>query len=142
MTAIAVAPFVFKDALLQIAADNYEKHLSQAELRPDTKTETLTWTAITPAVKFSEAGTPTTTWKLVLSYAQDWETPNSLSEYLRANAGQVKSITLQPRAGAGQKTYTVDVTIAPGPIGGTANNVAVGTVTLECDGEPVPGTAV
>ena len=141
MTQIAVAPFVFKDALLKIGADNYEKHVSQAELRPDVKTEQHTWQSITPAGKFSEAGAPVTTWQLILSYAQDWETPNSLSEYLRANAGTVKSITLHPRAGVGKKTFTISATIVAGPIGGTGNNVATGTVTLACDGEPVPGTA-
>lgn len=142
MSQIAVQPHVLKDAVLTIGADTYEKHVSQAELRPETKIEKLTWQGMTPAAKHAEAGTPETTWSLILTYAQDWDTVNSLSSYLLANAGQAKTVTLQPKKGTGGKTFTVDVTIVPGPIGGNVNTVAVGTVTMPVDGEPTTGTAV
>jgi hypothetical protein len=141
MTQIAVQPHVLKDVILSIGVDAYEKHVSQAELRPSTKVEKLTWQGMTPAAKFSEAGTPETSWDLIISYAQDWETPNSLSQYLLTNSGQTKTVVLQPKRGAGGKTFTVDVTIVPGPVGGNVNTVAVGSVTMPCDGDPVPGAA-
>lgn len=142
MTQIAVAPHVLKDCVLKIGVDEYEKHVSQAELRPETKVEKVTWQGLTPAAKFSDNGTPETTWSLILSYAQDWDTTNSLSSYLLANAGQTKTIVLQPKRGVGGKTFTVTATIVPGPVGGNVNTVAVGSVTMPCAGDPTIGTAV
>lgn len=140
MTTIAVQPFVLKNALLKIGADNYEKHVSQVELRPTVKADKVTWVNITPDVPYSEAANPETTWDLVITYAQDWETADSLSQYLMDNAGTVKSVELAPRAGTGRKTFTINATIVAGPIGGSAGAVAVGSVTLPCDGQPVEGT--
>ena len=136
MAQIAVAPFVLKDVRLKIATDNYEKHVSSVTITPSTSADKLTWQGLTPAASFSDAGTPETTWEVALEYAQDWETTNSLSQYLLDNAGQSKSIVFQPKAGTGKKTFTVQATIVPGPIGGAVNTVQTSQVTLPVTGVP------
>lgn len=139
---LAVQPHVLKDIVLTIDVDDYARHVSSAQLVPTTSSQKLTWQGLSPDASFSDTSTPETTWALVLNYAQDWDTANSLSEYLLAHAGEVKTIVLQPKAGSGQKTFTVDATIVPGPVGGNVNTVAVGTVSLPVTGEPTPGETV
>lgn len=139
MAKLAVQPHVLKDIVLSVAADDYARHVSTARLEPTTTAEKITWHGLSPDAAFSESGTPETTWALVLTYAQDWNTENSLSQYLLDNAGEAKTVVLQPRAGSGQKTFTVEAVIAPGPVGGDYNTVAVGTVTLGVNGQPTVG---
>lgn len=140
MPKIAVQPHILKDVLLTIATDDYAKHVDEVQFVPSTKTEQITWHGLSPDASFSDAGTPETTWLLNLSYAQDWATTNSLSEYLLANKGQTKTVVFQPKAGTGQRKFTAEVTIVPGPIGGKGKAVATGTVSLPVNGDPVPGT--
>lgn len=139
MATIASSPFVLKDAVLTIDTDDYEAHVSSVAITPTMST--VTWQGITPAATFSDTTAPT--WACALTYAQDWTTPTSLSQYLMDNAGQQKTLVFKPvGATSGDPIFTVDVMIAPGPIGGAVNTVQVGTVTLGCVGEPVKSTVV
>lgn len=142
MAQIAVAPFVLKDVVLTVDVDDYARHVSSVQFVPTTNTPQLTWQGLSPDAKFSESGSPDESWVANLGYAQDWETPNSLSEYLHANAGQTKTVVFQPKVGSGQRTVTATVTIAAGPIGGDVNTVQVGQVSLAVDGRPVLGETV
>lgn len=142
MAKLAVQPYVLKDIVLTVEADDYARHVSTARLEPSTTAEKITWHGLSPDAEFSEGGTPETTWALNLTYAQDWDTDNSLSQYLLDNAGETKTVVLQPKAGSGQKTFTVDVVIAPGPIGGDYNTVQTGTVSLNVNGQPAVGETV
>jgi hypothetical protein len=142
MAQIAVAPIVIKDAIITVGADSYEKHCSSATFQPNSTQPTVTWQGMSPSAQLSDVGAVTTQWSLVLEYAQDWETVNSLSNYLLTNAGQTKSVTVQPQRGTGKKAFTATVTIMPGPIGGKVNEVPVGSVTLPVTGAPVPGAGV
>jgi hypothetical protein len=137
MAQINVVPIVLKDVRFRVDADNYEKHVSKVTLTPNTSTESKTWQGLTPTATFTDTSTPQTTWTAEIEYAQDWETVNSLSSYLLANAGVQKSIKLQPQAGAGKSTFTITATIVPGPIGGQVNEFATSTVSLPCTGQPV-----
>jgi hypothetical protein len=139
---IAVAPFVLKDIDLQIDVDNYEKHVSSAQLVPSVSQQTLTWKGLSPGTEFTDTSTPDITWALQLTFAQDWDTLNSLSQYLLTNAGQTKNIVLQPKAGSGQKTFTVDAVIVPGPVGGDIDTYQTGQVSLPVIGAPAVGTSV
>lgn len=139
MATIASSPFVLKDAVLTIDTDDYEAHVSSVAITPTMST--VTWQGITPAATFSDTTAPT--WACALTYAQDWTTPTSLSQYLMDNAGTQKTLVFKPvGATSGDPIFTVDVMIAPGPIGGAVNTVQVGTVTLGCVGEPVKSTVV
>lgn len=130
MAQIAVNPIVLRDVLLSIAADDYEKHVSGVTITPTTGA--VNWTGLDPAATFTF---PTsTTWAAQLDYAQDWETLNSLSEYLFAHEGEQVTATFEPvKGGTG---WEIDVFIVPGSIGGQVNAVATASVTLGVVGRP------
>jgi hypothetical protein len=119
MTAIAVEPILLNDA-----------HVSSVQFVPTSNV--VTWKGMTPTSKFSAATAPT--WVCNLGYAQDWETENSLSQYLMDHAGEKVTAEFHPKAGGAG--YTASVLLAAGPIGGDGDAVAVGTVSLGVDGEP------
>jgi hypothetical protein len=138
---IAVAPHVLKDIVLTIEADNYAAHVSSALLTPSTDVPVLKWQGMTPTSAFSEGGSVSTSWAFAINMAQDWQTADSLSQYLFDNAGQVKTFTLTPQKGKG-KSFTFDATIVPGQIGGDVNTVAVSPVSMPVDGTPVMADVV
>ena len=125
MAVIGVNPFVLRDVDLQIGADNYEAHVSQVEFVPSATA--LTWTGL---ANNTHSATATATWVVTLSGAQDWDTANSLSQYLHANEGDVVTITFVPADGQG--TFTAECTISPANIGGTGGAFTVFTVSLGC----------
>lgn len=138
MTLLTVQPFTMKDCLMTIAVDDYARHLSAIQFVPTVKQpEDITWHGLTPDAEFTDtAPADPTSWALTISYAQDWETTDSLSEYLLTNAGLEKVAIFEPKRGVG-KRFTATITIAPGPVGGDYKQVAVGTVTMKST-EPVP----
>ena len=140
MTIIAAVPYVLKDTDLKIGADNYEAHVSGVVFTPSSGT--VTWQGLTPAAAFSDA--TTATWVCTLNYAQDWETPNSLAQYLLANAGTAKVVVFKPSkaAGAGHPIFTATLNIVAGPIGGDVNTVQVASVTCGVVGVPVKTVSV
>lgn len=131
MTAVAVAPFVLKDATFAVAADNYESHLSQVQCDPTT--QQLQWQGLTPSASFTDVGSPS--WAATLSYAQDWKTPNSFSQYLYDHQGETIDVTFTTNPGAG--AWAVKLIITPGAVGGQVNAYAVATVTLGISGQPI-----
>lgn len=138
MAQIAVAPYVLKDALLQIATDNYEKHVSNVLFTP--QTSPVTWQGLTPDSAFSDASNPI--WTCQMDYAQDWTTANSLAQYLLTNAGQQKVAVFKPLGTTtGKPIFTATIIVVPGPIGGAVNTVQVGTVTMGVVGQVVKTAA-
>lgn len=130
MVSIAPAVINMNRSLLKVGADNYEKSVSKATLRP-----------ATPIAKFKgiggntekAAGTPD--WMLDLDYAQDWTTADSLSQYLVDELGTTKVIELTPESGG--KKATVTVLIVPGDMGGVVDTTTTASVSLEVIGQPV-----
>ena len=138
MPAIAITPFVLKDAVLSIGTDDYQAHVSSVQFVPTT--QTVQWQSITPAGSFTDTTSPS--WTCTLAYAQDWKTVNSLSQYLLTNAGQKKTVVFKPQgATTGSPIFTAEIMIAPGPIGGDVNTVQAATVTLGVVGAPVKTAA-
>lgn len=121
-------PLVMKDAVMTIAADSYEKHLSGVRFEP--ATSVITWQGLTPDATFTDVAGAT--WTCVLAYAQDWSMANSLSRYLFDNEGKAVEATFRPKRGEGP-SFAATVTITPGTIGGDVNATAVATVTLGSD---------
>lgn len=136
MGTIAVKPLILKDVLLKIAADNYEKHCSGVMWVPTAPQQN--WQGLTPDSSFTDVGTAT--YQLTLNYVQDWETEDSLSQYLHENEGATVEMVFTPVKGTGKKTFTAQVTITPGQIGGEVNAYATTSVTLGST-KPVIGTA-
>lgn len=137
MTQIAVDPLVLKDTVLTLGTDTYEKHVSGVVFTP--KGSTISWTGMTPSAKFTDVADAE--WTCALSYVQDWETEDSLSRFLFEHEGEVIPAIFKPRSGSGP-TFTVDLVITPGAIGGQVNSYATTTVTLGCSGRPVLVPAV
>lgn len=135
MSTIAVKPLVLKDVLLKIAADNYEKHVSGVQWVPSSSQ--ISWNGLTPDAAFTDVTTPT--WALTLNYVQDWETANSLSQYLFDHIGETVVMVFTPVKGTGKKRFTANVTIVPGAIGGEVSAYATTSVTLGSD-KPVIDT--
>lgn len=131
MSTIAVKPFVLKDVLLSVATDNYEAHVSQVQFDPSSSIQV--WQGLTPTSVHTDV--TTATWQAVLAYAQDWETPNSLSRYLYDHEGQEVPVVFKPRSGSGP-SFSATLVITPGSIGGTFNSFATGSVTLGVKGKP------
>jgi hypothetical protein len=131
----AIVPLVLKDldfivgALVAGAPSfddgiNFKKHVDQAAFTPSTSTQTWTNGA---GETFTD--TSTATWTVGLSYGQDWDDEDSLSNYLLEHEGERVPVKFQPRSGTGP-SFTSIVTITPGAIGGQVNAYATTTVTL------------
>jgi len=131
MAQIAVSPIILKNVLFQVDLDSYEKHVSSVEFVPSAST--VTWKGLTPASVFTFGSTAT--WQCNVSFAQDWETDDSLSLYLFENEGEEIDVVFEPvNGGAG---FSATLIVAPGSIGGAVDSVAVSTVTLGVKGKPV-----
>lgn len=138
MVAVAVAPFVLRDMILSIATDSYEAHVNEVSFEPSV--QTLTWQGGTPAATFTDV--TNATWTCKLTGAQDWITANSLAQYLLTNAGTKKTAVFKPQGSTtGKPVFTVDIFIAPPPIGGKVNTFLEFTVTMGCAGQPVKTAA-
>lgn len=75
-----------------------------------------------------------TSWTADLDYDQDWDDPQGLSFYLFNFNGQEATTTITwPDA---LTIATATIIITPGPFGGTAGEVAEGTVSLPVLGQP------
>ena len=131
MASITVQPFTLKDVALSLGSDDYAAHVDQVTFTP--ASSTTTWTGL-KSNTFTDVSTAT--WTVTLNYAQDWTTEDSLSLYLFENEGETVTATFKPRAGVGP-SFTADLVITPGAIGGTVNQVATASVTLGVDGKPV-----
>lgn len=131
MASIAVDPILLTNVLLTLGTDSYEKHVSAVEFVPTSNL--VTWKGLAPSSKFTF---PTdATWQCNITFAQDWETTDSLALYLLEHAGEEIAATFEPvNGGAG---FTATLIIVPGSIGGPVDSVAVSTVSLGVSGTPV-----
>ena len=141
MNAIAVAPIVLKNATFKVGTDNYEAATSGVTFVPSKATSAVTFKGLTPAASFSFPTSQPSEWVCNIDYAQDWETAASLANYLHENEDDTVTVEFVPEAGSGMPSFTADVTIAPGQIGGTVDQVATSSVSLGCT-KPVKGTTV
>lgn len=125
MAILEVKPLVLKDVTATIGTDDFKKHLDQVTLTPSSSTQS--WTGLGSNTHTDVA---TATWTLSLNYVQDWESTESLSRYLHENEGETVAFAFTPKAGG--PSFTTDVVITPGAIGGTVNAFATTSVTLGC----------
>lgn len=130
MPAIAVKPFQMSNCLLTVAADDYEKHVSKVEFAPTSTS--ASFKGLSPDASFTFAGSPT--WVCNLTFAQDWNTPKSLSRYLFDHVGETVDVIFEPSKGG--PAITAQIIIQPGSIGGDVDAVATSTVSLGVLGKP------
>lgn len=126
MTIHDVKPLVLKDVLLTLGSgtDDFRKHVSGVTYTPSTST--MSWTGLGGN---THTDLSTATWTLGLDYVQDWDSAESLSQFLLEHQGETMAATFQPIAGTGP-SFTSDVTITPGAIGGQVNAYATTSVQL------------
>lgn len=129
MAVISLTPILMNGATLLIGANNYEKVVNSAKLVPNNPV--AMYKGIDGTIT-AAAGLPS--WTLELNYAQDWNTTASLSRYLVAQAGTLKTIVLTPNTGG--SAATVSVLIVPGDLGGAADSTSTAIVTLQVIGQP------
>jgi len=132
MAQIAVAPIYLKDCVLTVGGtDSFEKHVSNVTFTPSVST--ATWKGLNPDAVFTNVGS--STWTVDLSFAQDWETTNSLSQYLFNNEGDEVTLTFEPISGS--SSWTAQVILVPGAVGGAIDSFAEASVSLPVQGRPV-----
>lgn len=129
MTVKAVNPFIMKDCLFSVAADQYEAHVSQVQFDP--ASSLVKWKGLTPTAVFNFASTAD--WTCNIALAQDWGV-DGLSRYLFDHEGEEIAVTFEPVAGGVGVTATLIVT--PGSIGGAVDAVATATIALGVKGRP------
>lgn len=117
--------FMMGNATLTIDGVDYAAQVSSAVFTPTSSI--VTWKGLKPTAVFTF---PTNaTWTLDLTYAQDFTADDTLASFLLAHEGEtIENVVFAPIAGG--RTFTADITIAPGSIGGAVDAVAEGTVSL------------
>jgi hypothetical protein len=127
-------PLFMKDVSLVIGptATSYEFRAAIESVAFTPSTSIETWVGL-GGVTLTD--TPPETWVCDITFVQDWETANSLSQYLLANKGTTVDVVFKPK-NAGAKTVTAKITLTPGPIGGGVG-LAKATVSLGVQGVPV-----
>lgn len=129
MPTLTVTPLVLKDVelILEAAGDDFRKHVSGVTFTPSSAQQT--WTGLGRNTH-TDSGSPT--WVLQLDYVQDWTSADSLSLFLYEHEGDTIPATFRPISGAGP-SFTANVTVIPGAIGGQVNAYATTSVTLGSD---------
>jgi hypothetical protein len=130
MAIINVQPLFMKDVLFSVGTDSYEKHVSSVVFTP--ATTSVSWKGLEPSSTYTNVGTAT--WTVDISFAQDWETADSLSAYLFAEQGETKTVVFEPVNGG--QGFTADIIIVAGAIGGAVDSYAETTVSLPVQGQP------
>lgn len=127
MAAIEVTPITLKNVLLKLGASaEYQKHVSSVEFVPSSSS--VVWKGL---ANNTHTSVSTASWVCNLSFAQDWETEDSLSLFLFENEGETVAAIFEPVAGGAG--FTANLVITPGSIGGAVDSTAVATVTLGSD---------
>lgn len=129
MASIPVKPRLLRNYLLQVDTDNYEAACDSVTFTPSSSTQT--WTGGDGEAHSDAAAS---TWGVALGYMQDWDTVGSLGEYLLEHEGEVVPVTFTPNreTGGTGPTFTADVTIVPGAIGGSNGAWPTTTSTMPC----------
>lgn len=129
---MAFSPLYMKESVFSVAADDFAAEITSVAFTPSSSV--ATWKGLKPSSVFTEASSPT--WTCDLTYAQDWDTPTSISNYLFENQGARVEVTFKPKAGG--RAWTATIIITPGAIGGAIDSHVSSTVSLGVQGAPVP----
>jgi len=140
MSVIEVRPFIMRNAIVSFGTDDFAKAVATAKITPTSGQSEFKGLKPSAVFTFPQA----TLYTLELTYAQDWSSENSLSRYLFDHKGEVVPFTLNPDdttgivPAVGSTSWSGDVALTSGDIGGDVDSVATTTVTLGIVGEPLP----
>lgn len=113
-----------KNTRLKIGTHNYELHANNVKWTP--KTTTTQWLGGTPDARIDDVDV--TGHDCAITLAHDYQNPDSLYNFLLANAGQKAVIEWKPDP-AGAFTVTASITLVAPEIGGGMRAVHESTVT-------------
>lgn len=125
MAQIDVAPRAQKNLRLSIGADTFEKHVSSVQWAPSSST--VEWRGGTPDAVFTDITSET--WTASVTLIQDWETEDSLANFLLEHAGEKVTAAYKPDAD-GTFEITAEITLASPAIGGAVNAFNESTVAM------------
>jgi hypothetical protein len=128
MPVLEVQPLVLKDVEALIGGtDDFRKHLSGVTFTPSSSQ--TTWSGL-GLNTHTDSSIPT--WTVQLDYVQDWTSTTSLSAYLFEHEGETVPFEFTPTDGVGP-SFTANISIVSGAIGGQVNAFATTSVTLGSD---------
>lgn len=130
MAEIPVSPFVLQDCVLTIEEDDFAAAASSIEIAPSSSS--TNFKGLKKGSSFTFPGSAT--WAANLGFAQDWDNPDSLSNYLFDHEGETKQAHFEPVSGG--QGFDVKIIITPGTIGGAVDAVGTSTVALGVQGKP------
>lgn len=116
MASIPAFPTPQKNLVLTIGTDSYEQHVSSVAFVPSQSS--IEWKGGTPDAVFTDVSSPS--WVCNVTAVQDWNTPDSLFNYLLDNEGAQATVTYKPDA-AGTFGITSEITLVAPQIGGAVN---------------------
>lgn len=125
------APYVARHVKFTLDGTEYAAEVSDAQLVPSASVQT--WQGLTPPSQYSDVGPAT--WQCNLTFAQDYDEALSLATFLFEHEGEVIPMEFEPQVGGA--SFTADVVVTPGLIGGAVNTYAEASVTLGVQGKPV-----
>ncbi len=125
MSEIAAAPRLVKHVKLTCGTDSFSKHVNNVQFTPSSSLQT--WQGGTPDAVFSDQTNPT--YVLDLTLVQDWETANSLCNYLLEHEGETAEIEYMPHAD-GKVSFIADVLLVAPTIGGPVGTYNESTVQM------------
>lgn len=129
---IPVTARPLKSIVLSLEGNDFGAHVSNVAQVPTT--QQITWQGLKPSAALTSSSAPT--WVTTMNVVQDWENPNSLSNYLLANQGKTATLRFYPADDGEFYTQTEATLVAP-QIGGAVNAYNESTVSLGCT-PPVP----
>lgn len=130
-------PLFIKSASIEVDGVEMGELISNVVLTPTTST--LTFKGVSGAT-FQSVGSEV--WTLQFDYAQDWSTADSLALKLFNETGTNVTVTVNPEGTVGAPSFTAEVTLLSGSVGGATDSVATASVTLPVTGRPVLAPAV
>ena len=124
MNDIAAAPRLIKNLYLNVDGDNYAAAVTDVQATSPAAIEIVGGTD-----EAVYADTPSGGRRLVVAGIQDWETPESLCNYLLDHEGEEATVIFSPRR-AGGAFFQCDVVLSAPPIGGQRNNYGTFSLTF------------
>lgn len=125
MPQIPIAFKAQKNLQFTLGTDTYEMHVSSIDWTP--ASSAVQWQGGTPDASFTDSSAPT--WTANVTGAQDWETPDSLANFLLEHAGEQIPAKYKPDA-AGDFEISATITIVPPKIGGAVGAFPEFTVAM------------
>lgn len=132
----AAGAHVIKNALVTIEGIEYANQVSKARLVPDQPVQTMR--TLSPDGTVQDVDTAV--WTLELAGLQI-NVAGGLAKALRDANGGPLDVTIQPKAGTGQATATVEIIALMPEFGGEQGNWATIDLTFPVNGQPTWGTS-